>query len=769
MIKKYLKKGMAMILAAALSFSLTACGSGAEKKDDAASGSAVSEEAAEVGTDEAADMQEEQADEEDAGADPNNLIEDGGFDGMSAWAIYKESGGSGSSSLENSEMVVSIRSLGEVQHAVQTYYDGFGISEGAEYELSFDARSTIPREILVRVQLNGGDYHAYFESPVKLTEQMQSYDYTFTMNEPSDPAPRLVFNMGYIGAADDGVGEHQIYFDNMKLILKDDSNAVAAEEVDPTGIRVNQVGYYPDDVKTAVLADVGLDTNEFKLIDDKGNEVYTGTLGSTIANPSADETDKIADFSDFTKEGRYRVTASGRESPEFVIAKDVYSELTRAAIKMLYMQRCGEKLDKKYAGKFHHDECHTEKAHLYWDPDVTIDVSGGWHDAGDYGRYVVAGAKAVADVLLAYESYSAEKIIDDVGTPYSGDGVDDLLQEAKYELDWLLKMQGEDGRVYHKVTCLNFPGVVMPEEETDDLIVSYSSTPATGDFAAVMAMAARIYGESGNASFKSAAKTYLKAAKKSWNYLKKQKDVKNYTNPGDVLTGEYPDTEDGDERFWAATELYRTTGNSTYGDAISLYTEESMFMRGLGWTEVGLYGCYAALMNPKVGDNYSADNSRIAAAFDAVLSQTKSNADASPYGINRSEEFEWGSNMGIANDGMLFIMADRINKSDTYKTAAKRQLSYLLGENATGYCFVTGFGEMASAHPHHRPSQAVGKAVPGMLVGGPDSALEDPYAKSVLAENAPAKCYADSDQSYSTNEVTIYWNSPLIYLLTAVE
>ena len=99
------------------------------------------------------------------------------------------------------------------------------------------------------------------------------------------------------------------------------------------------------------------------------------------------------------------------------------------------------------------------------------------------------------------------------------------------------------------------------------------------------------------------------------------------------------------------------------------------------------------------------------------------------------------------------------------KDTVDKQLNYLFGNNATGYCFMTGFGTLYTDHPHHRPSQVVGKTVPGMIAGGPNSGLNDPYAANVLKGVPPAKCYVDNAQSYSTNEVAIYWNSPVIYLL----
>ena len=123
--------------------------------------------------------------------------------------------------------------------------------------------------------------------------------------------------------------------------------------------------------------------------------------------------------------------------------------------------------------------------------------------------------------------------------------------------------------------------------------------------------------------------------------------------------------------------------------------------------------------------------------------------------------------MRVGNNGEILCMAANVTGDETYSKLAKKQLDYLLGSNPLGYCFVTGFGTFSPNNPHHRPSQVVGSAMPGMLVGGPNKSLEDPYAKAVLSEEVPALCYVDNSQSYSTNETAIYWNSPLVYLLAA--
>lgn len=668
------------------------------------------------------------------------------------------------------QLQVDIVNPGSVEHGVQIYHDGFQLMQNAEYEISFDVSGTMERDIDMRFQLNGGDYHAYYMETIHVTEEVQHVDYKFTMEEASDPAPRLCFNMGNVASMEASgiswkdVEDHSVFFDNFELYCIDDSNASGSiTGVEAPMIKVNQVGYLPQDTKTVVFSDTSDKT--FEVVDStSGQSVFEGTIGKSVHSDSAGEEVSIGDFSEVTKNGTYKiVTEGGEESYEFTIGKDVYDEAFQEVVKMLYLQRCGEELTEEYAGDFEHVACHTQKAVIYG-TDETIDVSGGWHDAGDYGRYVVSGAKAVADILLAYEK-NPKAFGDDCGIPESGNGISDILDEAKYELEWMLKMQNDEGGVYHKVTGEVFPENVMPQDETAQLIVCPVSNTATGDYAAVMAMAARVYGDSKDKELKAFAKTCQSAAEKAYEYLGKHLKDGGFKNPGSVVTGEYPDDNCMDEYFWAAAELYKTTQDASYVKDIAKSYKDVTNYTGLGWADVGGYGSYALLTADGASEENADVYGTIYDAFmdgvDKVIAACESNA----YGINREDNFEWGSNMGIANDGMLLFMSNDIDGDEEAVDHANGQLDYIFGVNATGYCFVTGVGSQTPTDPHHRPSLTLGKCMPGMLVGGPDSALEDPYAQAVCKDMPAAKCYVDNAQSYSMNEVTIYWNSPLIYLL----
>ena len=696
------------------------------------------------------------------------LLKNGDFSAPLLFRLYSESGGEARLSVVDGEMQVDVASLGSVGHAVQLYYDGFKLIEGVVYTLSFDVRASVPRDLSVRIQLNGGDYHSYYEELINVTEETRRHEADFTMQEATDPSPRLCVNMGRgetmqaEGSDPAALAGHKVWFDNFSLTVKDASGAVAAES-DPNamGIRVNQVGYPTNAVKTAVFANLSRDADAFTVVNaETGETAFEGTLADPINNAWAGEVNRVADFSALTQPGNYRiVSADGHESPVFAIGDDVYAGLLRAATKMLFLQRCGVETDAAFAGDYAHPACHTALAKVY-DTGEQIDVSGGWHDAGDYGRYVVSGAKAAADLMLAHELRGS--ILDDVGIPESGDGLDDLLQEAKFELDWMLKMQAASGGVYHKVSCRGFPGFIAPEKEPGKLIVCPISNTATGDFAAVMAMASRLYA----ADWPEDAAKYLDAARRAWDYLGQHEGEPGFRNPPGISTGEYGDENDSDERFWAAAELARATGEAAYREAATALVATGGKRLGMGWLDVGTYGLLAALTDESLPEG---DPLRTAAqaGLDAAIAQALDAIARNPYGADRADSYEWGSNMGVANTGAMLMLAGRLGREDC-RVAAQQPLDYLLGKNSTGYCFVTATGTKSPENPHHRPSAVARAAMPGMLVGGPDSGLDDPYAVKALAGSPPAKCYVDSDRSYSTNEVCVYWNSPLVLLLAAL-
>lgn len=683
----------------------------------------------------------------------SNIISNSTFDyGTSGWGTYKESGGVCSLGTENGRLALTVSNVGKVNYAVQVYYDIIPLYQNGVYRIKYDISSTTDRYIEAMIQQNGGTYQAYTWKGLELTSTPQTVDYEFTMKAETDIMSKLVFNCGIQEKHEGVLPEHKIYIDNVSIELVDDSKVdYSATRPYEAPIITNQVGYKCDSKKTAVFRNAD-NERKFSVVNADTNQiVYTGDLSDSINNTSAGETNKTGDFSSVTQPGKYYITCGNLDnSYTFEISDSVYSNLLDDSVRMLYLQRCGETVTDS---DFGHPACHTGMATVYGTNDK-INVSGGWHDAGDYGRYIVPAAKTIADLLYAYEA-NPELYGDNIGIPQSGNGTPDILDEARYELEWMMKMQRADGAVYHKVTCENFPGYVSPEKETAPLIVTPVSTTATADFCASMALAYEFYKDI-DVNF---ANDCLERSERAWSFLEANPDL-IFKNPEDITTGDYGDISDRDERYWAAAQLYRATGNSKYETALS----KMSVLKGLDWSTVGDYGNLAIL----TAKNISKDSAIYKNAKDTIISQANSFVQISsnsPYGVALTK-FNWGSNMTVANAGIILGAAYKATGDSSYLDAANAQLNYLLGTNPVGECFFTGYGTVSPENPHHRPSMAVGKAMKGMLVGGVNQNLEDSAAKAYCQDLPNAKRYVDNAESYSTNEITIYWNSPLTYLVS---
>lgn len=529
-------------------------------------------------------------------------------------------------------------------------------------------------------------------------------------------------------------------------------------------IAVNQLGYRSLDTKTAIIPGAG---GLFRLIDAaSGAVVWEGETAPAIDDEASGMTVSRGDFSAWSQPGTYRVeTKDGQSSLPFDISDSVYVDAGRGLLKAFYFFRCGMELDEAHAGPWKHGACHRTPAIVHGDPSRRVDAWGGWHDAGDYGKYIVAAAKAVADLMLAFEFYP-QAFAEPVPLPETDGAMPDVLHECRYELDWMLRMQdSETGGVFHKLTTLQFPPIdTMPEDDTADLYVMPISATATGTFAAALALAARIYAPY-DADY---ASICLQAAERAWAWLERHPEVPGFRNPPDVGTGEYGDKNDKDERYWAAAELYRTTGEARYHEAFKTMAAEGGFdLYELGWTDVGGYGTISYLLSERECDEEW--DARLREGLLRRAEELASVCDKDGYGISlRPDEYIWGSNMLVMNYAMLLLIADRLTGSDTNESRALAHVHYLYGMNPVGMSYVSGYGKRPVRHLHHRPSEGDGveEPVPGLVSGGPNANLQDDYSREHLAGRAPALAFADVVETYATNEVTIYWNSPAVFVLS---
>lgn len=557
------------------------------------------------------------------------------------------------------------------------------------------------------------------------------------------------------------------------------SQSSAASSSVATGlIKINQLGFKPLSEKIAVVPSVPATT--FRVINKSDSSVVlTGNLSTAATWAPAQESVKLADFSSLQQIGNYELQVEGiGQSAEFSISNDVYNEVNAAAIKAFYFNRASTALLEEHAGVYKRAAGHPgtdvkihESAATSSRPAGTVvSAPKGWYDAGDYNLYVVNAGISTYTLLAAYEQFGEFFQSQDLNIPESDDAVPDILNEVMWNLEWMIKMQDpNDGGVYHKLTSKTFNGFEMPAADLSERFMVGKSTAAALNFAATLAAASRIYADYESA-FPGKSAEMLAAAKTAYQWAKANPSVV-YVQPNDVSTGDYGDSNLTDEFIWAAAELYIATQEATYYNDIG--------MNGLTadvpwWGGVKTLGLISLAHNL---DNLSeaADEDAIKTKLDNLATNIANKRSASAYAVPLvADDFNWGSNSGALNNAMVLLEAYQLDKTKTqYLNVAQSLLDYVLGRNATDYSFVTGFGKKTPQDIHHRPSGSDGipGPIPGFLVGGPNARQEDKNncGANVYPSNLPAKSYLDHQCSYASNEITINWNAPLVYVSAAIQ
>jgi endoglucanase len=545
---------------------------------------------------------------------------------------------------------------------------------------------------------------------------------------------------------------------------------VAVVGGNPTpAIRVDQVGYPLTGPKVALVA--APEAHSFVVRRSEGGSVVlTGTLSRSVQDPDSGDTLQAADFTSLKDPGRYylEIPSTGR-SWDYVVKSHPYAEVLYLAARSYYGQRCGAAVTLgSSCPRCSHPACHLEGVfHTSSGKAGPAPSHGGWHDAGDYGRYVVNSGLSTGTLLWAWELFKGPLEALRLDIPESGGATPDFLSEIRWNLEWMQTMQDADGGVWHKQTSETFAAFVRPEEDrlpsaiigTGD--APFKSSCATGDFAAVLGIASRAFAPY-DASFSASA---LEAARRAWRWLEVNPNVV-FRNPPHVETGEYGDPQCGDERLWAAAELYRTTHEEPYRRYVLDHAKdfEAPFERPPSWPKVAAMGLwsYALAGEDPVGRQVRADTLRSA---NAIALRTLS----SPYRTSLlASDYVWGSNGVAANYGMEMLVAHLFRPDRRYVDVALEDLHYLLGRNTFSESFVTRVGQNPCQHPHHRPSVSGGETWPGLLCGGPNAGRQDSVLKALPGGLPPARVYVDDSASYAGNEVAINWNAPLVFLLAGV-
>ena len=541
-------------------------------------------------------------------------------------------------------------------------------------------------------------------------------------------------------------------------------------------IRVNQVAFFPQQEKIAVVDNGGKKVTLSVRDVQTGKVVGKSRFVRISESPWSKKKRVIVDFSHITTPGRYELVYKDEVMP-IEIKANALTGLTQGAIKSFYLNRSGMPIDAKYAGVWARPLGHPDTLVLIHPSAVSpgrpagahISSPYGWYDAGDFNKYIVNSAYSVSLMLFSYEQNKAYFDALKVDIPEQGNKTSDLLDELMYNLKWMLTMQDPyDGGVYHKLTTPNFEGMVMPVECHQQRYVVQKTVTASYDFAACMAQAARIY--KGNKDYPCFSEHAARAALAAYHWAEQhprafynQRELSKNFQPA-VTTGEYGDGNANDERFWAATELYLLTEDPHFREAAQQM--QPLEFTVPAWGNVATFGTFAWLSCPD--DELGKVNRELLLNFaKAKLAEIPASGFNTPSG-NTPRSFGWGclsEEFGV--NGMIHLYAYKLTGDTAYLRAAQDNMDYILGRNATGYCYVTGFGTKSPMHPHHRLSTADGieAPIPGMLVGGPNPGQQDRHETGVTYPSAqPDESYTDVVPSYASNEIAINWSAALVAL-----
>ncbi|WP_181770655.1 glycoside hydrolase family 9 protein [Amycolatopsis pittospori] len=658
--------------------------------------------------------------------------------------------------------------------------NGVPFEAGQQYTMSFDAYATTPQPIAANAGEGVSPYRGIARHEVQLTTSKQKYTFTFTsdLDFPDSGSGQITFQLGGNAA------NNTVCVDNVSLVggvIPPGGPAAPTKKV-----QVDQVAYLPGLPKHATLVSDASAARTWALKNSAGTTVATGRTTPKGVDSLSGDPVHLVDFSSYDTAGTgYTLTVGAETSFPFDISADPIKKLRYDSLAFFHHQRSGIEIGAQDVGAtYARPAGHLNVAPNQGDDDVpcrsdlncgyTLDVRGGWYDAGDHGKYVVNGGISAWQVLNTYER---AKLIGDTAAlgdgklaiPEKANGVPDILDEARWEVEFLLKMQAPDGMVHHKIHDANWTGLpTLPHQDGQVRRLSATSTAATLNMAAVAAQAARIW-KTIDPAFSAKA---LTAATRSYAAAKATPD--KIADPDDGTGGgSYSDSTLTDEFYWAAAEMYATTGEPSYRTDVTgsaLYKGQSITDRGYDWGSTGPLGDITLALVPTglPTSDVAAIKTAFVAIADKHLNQMASLGYPAPY-REPDGKYVWGSNGLIANNASVLALAYDFTGAARYREGVFEALHYLLGRNPVSYSYVSGYGGQPVRNVHHRhwanqldPTTPI--APPGALSGGPNSRLQDPVAARRLQGCEPQKCFVDHIEAYSLNEVTVNWNSALAWI-----
>ncbi|MDQ0425840.1 glycoside hydrolase family 9 protein [Cellulomonas iranensis] len=694
------------------------------------------------------------------------------------------------------------------------------VTEGRNYVLELTAyvpgAGDASTDVNVLVGQYGDPWHRVLDASASLTSEPRTFTFPFTANASFSADPAAAFGRIQVELGRRAT-PYTFCVNDVSFVETTEAPPAYEPETGPR-VRVNQVGYLPAGPKRATLVTEATDPVEWRLTSGS-TVVASGTTTPRGVDPTAGVNVHEIEFDDVTTPGTYTLTADDDTSHPFAIGADLYQDLRHDALNYFYPARSGIAIDGSIMG----DEAYSREAGhvgrpgdatpnqgdyavpcitpeeaqgLYgdWTCDYTLDVVGGWYDAGDHGKYVVNGGIAVAQVLSTYERALTSPTGDaaplgdgslDIPRDEQTNGVPDPLDEARWELEWMMRMQVPAGQplagmVHHKVHDVDWTGLpLLPADDPQPRRLHRPSTAATLNFAAVAAQGARLW-EQYDPEF---AADLLAAGRVAYDAAVAHPDLLQPAPNADPSPGggPYDDDEVQDEFYWAAAELYLTTGEQVYQDAVlanEYHTADLFTKGGFFWGDVAALGRMDLATVESAIPGRTAIRQSVVDGAELYLSRQAAEPFGTAYSGNADGVYEWGSNSAVLNNQVVLGTAFDLTSDQRFADAVVESMDYLMGRNALNQSYVTGYGTVFSKNQHSRWfSHSLTESLPnpprGSVAGGPNSDVGtwDPIIQGLYNPEhmcAPQLCYVDNIQSWSTNEITVNWNSALSWVASFV-
>lgn len=490
-------------------------------------------------------------------------------------------------------------------------------------------------------------------------------------------------------------------------------------------IKVDQYGYPPAATKIAIISDpqTGYNSSESyappATLHVKDASTHISVFSGSPVSWQSGATDALSgdkvwwfDFTSFTTPGTYYISDNlGERSEDFMIGNDVFDPVLDAAFKTFYQQRCGEaKLVAHIHSEFTDGICHAQDVACKFindpsNPSLFKDLSGGWHDAGDYNKYVNFAYAPVLDLLMAYEM-NPEAWNDDMNIPESGNDIPDLLDEVKVETDWLLKMQDTDGGIYSVVGVLNFATASPPSADANDRYYGPKTTSASFSTAATLAFAARQFKKIKSTTAQTYATILESAAINAYTWAISNPSVTYYNIPDNLAAGEQEiDVYDRDMRqLSAAILLYGLTGDLAYKTYVeSNYTTAHLLAWNYAYpfemhiqNSLLLYAHLPGVSTIVADDIINTYKISVETDSENIPSITASTDAYRAY--LKSADIVWGSNSIKCQKGNIYQAYHHYNLNTAndviMRTAQDDFLHYIHGSNPTGLSYLTNMADL---------------------------------------------------------------------------